>query len=215
MSNSPLSLVDETGTEGKGADAKKADGPHRAAKEKIQETIKNVQGEIDEIKKTSGPLQVEQLELVNARNSFWPDRKDVRDQLQKLIDAYTETLDALFDRTERLQAIIDKSQKRLKEFDERSGDPDRQVQLGKAYQSEPDQVGHVGAFSFQARNLWTPAPTWTRGPMQLQLGVLQPTANLQLTQLKPLAGVTPSASQPSPPPPLRSLVLLLVQSYLR
>jgi hypothetical protein len=80
------------------------------------------------------------------------------------------------------------------------GDVDVQAQRGIAYQSNPGQVGEVFNLSVQTPNFWTPALTRTYGPTQLQWGVLQPVANLQLTQLSPLAGVSRSASQPSPPP---------------
>jgi RHS repeat-associated protein len=111
VNNNPLSLVDKSGTEGKDPDVAKE------TKEKVQETIKNVQGEIDEINKTSGPLQVAQWELVNARDALRPDQKEEQGQLQKQIDINAKTLNALSDRADRLQTIIDESQKTLKEFD--------------------------------------------------------------------------------------------------
>jgi hypothetical protein len=87
------------------------------------------------------------------------------------------------------------------------GDPDVQVKSGFFYQSNPGQGGTGYVFSAQGRNLWTPSPTYKLGPTQLQLGVLQPQANLQLTQLAPLAGGSNSASQPSPPPSTAQLGL--------
>jgi RHS repeat-associated protein len=106
--NNPLQFVDKTGTQASTAEADKA---------KIQETIKTVQSEIDQIEKKSGPLQVAQFELVTARDALRPDQKTEREELQKQIDANSKTLHALSDRTERLQTIVDESKKTLKEID--------------------------------------------------------------------------------------------------
>ncbi len=80
------------------------------------------------------------------------------------------------------------------------GDPDVQVQAGVFYQSNPNQGGAGVVISGQGKNLWTPSPTYKAGPTTAQLGILQPQATLQLTQLVPLGTDSNPASQASPPP---------------
>ena len=147
--NNPLLFVDKTGTDSSSADAEKA-----KTKAKVQETIKSVQSEIDEINKKSGPLQVAQWELVQARDALRPDQKTERENFQKQIDTNGKTLNALFERTQRLQTILDESLKTLKEFDPPPDDDDK-VHLGvdlqalAVYNSSPGGLSPFGSVDAQ------------------------------------------------------------------
>ena len=183
--NNPLSFVDATGTDGKAVTGTKPDDPDQAAKEKIQETIKSVQSEIDEIKKKSGPLQLQQKELGEARDALKPDQKTERDNLQKQIDANKVTLDELFDRTERQQAIIDESQKLLKQFEKPDDD---EIHLGYdlqglgVFNQSPSGLRSFGSvdtqFNFVAKNLNAHKWEFSRGQLTV---VHEPAGGLTLS----------------------------------
>jgi RHS repeat-associated protein len=112
VSNNPLNLVDRTGNEGTGADHPPAVTAEEM-KSKQQGMISDAQKNVAELQKESGQLQVEQFDLVNARNSLDPGQKAEAAELQKKIDANGAVLTSLYHRTEEFQQIIADSQKVL------------------------------------------------------------------------------------------------------
>jgi RHS repeat-associated protein len=153
VNNQPVAVVDKNGQEGKPADNASAEDKDKAMKEKLQETIKTTQARIDELNEKSGPLQVAQKELVDARDALGPDEKEKRAELQTQIDANTKELMFLFNRTEGLQTIIDESQKTLKEFDKPNDDDGVHLgfdlQILGVYNSSPNKLRPFGSIDAQ------------------------------------------------------------------
>jgi hypothetical protein len=159
--------------------------PVTAAKEKQQQTIAAAEKEIAALKQKSGSLQVEQLGLVEARNKLDqndPKQKEEAAQLQKRIDANSETLKLLYSRTETQEKIRSESQAVLTELNK--PEPDK-VKLDKSLQvlavlnqspgGMPSYFSVDTQLSVTAKNLYI--KKFNLGPGELAIG-REPTAGL-------------------------------------
>jgi RHS repeat-associated protein len=176
--NNPPRLIDKAGHEGTAANDPPKDDPRAADKEKQQQTIAAAEKEIAALNQKSGPLQVEQWDLVEARNKLDqndPKQKEEGAQLQKRIDANSETLKLLFSRTRTQEKTLSDSQAVLTELNK--PEPE-EVKLEKSLQvlavlnqspgGMPSYFSVDTQLSFTAKNF--DIKKFDLGPGELALG---------------------------------------------
>jgi RHS repeat-associated protein len=178
--NSPTVLRDPGGTNPPDADPKapppppKPD-PQAELKEKVQKTIDAAQKRADELHAETVPLQLAQMDLVEARNKLDKSQTKEAAALQKTIDENAEKLKFLERRIDIQERIIAESKQTLKEFDTPPGD--EEVHLGidlqslGVYNQSPSNLPGFGSIdtslNFVAKNLNALKRDW--GPGQISL----------------------------------------------